>query len=136
MTPLLRSSTYRARYTTAAGSGSTAPAWPKNAGTCYVTLGRHDLAEAALVDALQGTLTARRKAGVLTDLAMIGVHHRDPDQVITYADAVLATARQTRSGVIAQKVRVLQPYLGPMLNDQQIQRLAAEITDLVGNRAA
>jgi transcriptional regulator with XRE-family HTH domain len=105
-------------------------------GTCYVTLGRHDLAEAALVDALQGTLTARRKAGVLTDLAMIGVHRRDPDQVVTYADTVLTTARQTRSGVIAQKLRVLQPHLAPLLNDQQIQRLDAEITELVGNRAA
>lgn len=105
-------------------------------GTCYVTLGRHDLAEAALVDALQGTVTARRQASVLTDLAMIGVHRRDPDQVVTYADTVLATARQTRSGVIAQKLRVLQPYLAPLLNDQQIQRLDAEITDLVGNRAA
>ncbi|OJG06922.1 hypothetical protein BG618_01881 [Pseudonocardia autotrophica] len=105
-------------------------------GTCYVTLGRHDLAEAALVDALQGTLTARRKAGVLTDLAMIGVHRRDPDQVVTYADTVLTTARQTRSGVIAQKLRVLQPHLASLLNDQQIQRLDAEITKLVGNRAA
>lgn len=105
-------------------------------GTCYVTLGRHDLAETALVDALQGTLTARRKAGVLTDLAMIGVHRRDPDQVVTYADTVLAAARQTGSGVITRKLRVLQPYLAPLLNHQQIQRLDAEITDLVGNRAA
>ena len=81
-------------------------------------------------------MTARRKAGVLTDLAMIGVHRRDPDQVVTYADTVLTTARQTRSGVIAQKLRVLQPHLASLLNDQQIQRLDAEITKLVGNRAA
>ncbi|WP_241829046.1 helix-turn-helix domain-containing protein [Saccharothrix sp. CB00851] len=105
-------------------------------GTCYVNLGRYDLAEAALTDALASVLTARRKAGVLTDLAMIGVHRRNPDQVATYADAALATARQTGSGVIARKLRGLQPHLAPLLTDQQIQRLDAEITELVGNRAA
>ncbi|WP_054055534.1 helix-turn-helix domain-containing protein [Alloactinosynnema sp. L-07] len=105
-------------------------------GTCYVNLGRYDLAEAALTDALAGDLTARRKAGVLTDLAMIGVHRRDPDQVTNYVDAALATARQTGSGVIARKLRGLQPNLAPLLTDQQIQRLDAEITELVGNRAA
>ncbi|GGS59478.1 helix-turn-helix domain-containing protein [Actinokineospora fastidiosa] len=105
-------------------------------GTCYVNLGRYDLAEAALTDALESDLTARRKAGVLTDLAMIGVHRRDPDQVATYVDAALATARQTGSGVIARKLRGLQPNLAPLLTDQQIQRLDAEITELAGNRAA
>src|SRR6266508_4254679 len=49
-------------------------------GTCYVTLGRADLAESALTGALAGPLTTRRRAGVLTDLAMIGVHGRDTDQ--------------------------------------------------------
>ncbi|WP_410658386.1 helix-turn-helix domain-containing protein [Amycolatopsis sp. lyj-112] len=105
-------------------------------GTCYVTLGRLDLAEAALADALTGPLTTRRKAGVLTDLAMIGVHRADPDQVITYAEAVLATARQTGSGVVARKLRGLQPHLAPLLADQNIQRLDAEIADLVSGHAA
>jgi transcriptional regulator with XRE-family HTH domain len=105
-------------------------------GTCYVTLGRYDLAEAALTDALAGDLTARREAGVLTDLVMIGVPRRDLDQVATYVNAALATARQTGSGVIARKLRGLQPDQAPLLTDQQIQRLDAEITELVGNRAA
>ncbi|UMP07491.1 helix-turn-helix domain-containing protein [Amycolatopsis sp. EV170708-02-1] len=105
-------------------------------GTCFVTLGRLDLAEAALTDALNGALTGRRKAGVLTDLAMIGVHRADPDQVITYAEAVVATARRTGSGVVARKLRDLQPHLAPMLADQNIQGLDAEITDLVSGHAA
>ncbi|MEU3767982.1 hypothetical protein AB0E55_23265 [Amycolatopsis keratiniphila] len=105
-------------------------------GTCFVTLGRLDLAEAALMDALNGALTARRKAGVLTDLAMIGVHRTDPEQVVTYADAVLATARKTGSGVVARKLRDLQPHLAPMLGDRNIQRLDVEITDLVSGHAA
>jgi transcriptional regulator with XRE-family HTH domain len=105
-------------------------------GTCYVTLDRPDLAEVALTDALAGTLTTRRKAGVLTDLAMIGVHRRDPDQVVTYANAVLTTARQTSSGVVVRKLRGLQPHLAPLLADQQIQQLDAEITSLIGTHAA
>ncbi|MER7859115.1 helix-turn-helix transcriptional regulator [Amycolatopsis japonica] len=105
-------------------------------GTCFVTLGRLDLAEAALTDALNAGLTARRKAGVLTDLAMIGVHRADPEQVITYADAVLATAHKTGSGVVARKLRDLQPHLVPMLANKSIQRLDAEITALVSGHAA
>ncbi|MGH3621978.1 MAG: transcriptional regulator [Sciscionella sp.] len=105
-------------------------------GTCYVTLGRPDLAEAALTDALAGNLTARRKAGVLTDLAMIGVHRRDPDQIVNYASVVLATARQTGSGVVVRKLRGLQPHLAPLLANQQIQQLDAEINSLIGSHAA
>lgn len=105
-------------------------------GTCYVTLGRPDLAEAALTDALAGNLTARRKAGVLTDLAMIGVHRRDTDQIVNYASAVLATARQTGSGVVVRKLRGLQPHLAPLLTNQQIQQLDAEINSLIGSHAA
>ncbi|EWC64511.1 hypothetical protein UO65_0118 [Actinokineospora spheciospongiae] len=71
----------------------------------------------------------------MTDLAMIGVHRRDPDQVVAYTDAVLATARQTDSGVVARKLRGLQPHLAPLLADRQIRRLDAELTDLVGTRA-
>jgi len=105
-------------------------------GTCYVALGRPDLAEEVLVGALGGTMTSRRKAGVLTDLAMVGVHRRDPDRVVAYADAILATARNTGSGVVARKLRGLQPHLAPLLADHQIQRLDTEITDLVGHRPA
>ncbi|HEU5475178.1 MAG TPA: helix-turn-helix domain-containing protein [Actinophytocola sp.] len=101
-------------------------------GTCYIALGRPDLAEAALTEALSGPLTARRKASVLTDLAMIGIHQRDPDQVVTHANAALATARHTRSGVIARKLCGLQSHLGPLLTDKQVQRLNADITILAG----
>ncbi|WP_033440963.1 helix-turn-helix domain-containing protein [Saccharothrix sp. NRRL B-16314] len=105
-------------------------------GTCYVTLGRPELAETALTDALAGELTVRRKAAVLTDLAMVGVHRRDPDQVAAYAEAALATARHTASGVVVRKLRGLQPQLASMLHHEQIQRLDAEIATMVGNHAA
>jgi hypothetical protein len=70
---------------------------------------------------------------VLTDLAMIGIHRRSADQVIAYADAALATARQTGSGVIGRKLRGLQPHLTPLLANKQIQRLNTDIAELAGN---
>ncbi|SMD27430.1 helix-turn-helix domain-containing protein [Kibdelosporangium aridum] len=99
-------------------------------GACYVTLGRHDLAETVLNDALTHRLTTRRRATVLTDLAMIGVHRRDPDKVATYAQTALNLARRTRSGVIARKLQALQPKLAPLLADKQVHKIHTEIAEL------
>ena len=99
-------------------------------GTCYLTLGRPDLAETALTSALHEDLTPRRRASVLTDLAVVGAHRRNPDQVITYADAAITEARNTGSGVIGHKLAGLQPYLTPMLGNTQIRRINTEITAL------
>lgn len=101
-------------------------------GTCYVTLGRSDLAESALTDALTGTLTARRRASVLTDLAAIGAQRRDPDQVVAFADAALEAAHQTGSGVIRNKLRTLQPRLAPLLGNKQVWQLNDNINALAG----
>ncbi|WP_020669634.1 hypothetical protein [Amycolatopsis nigrescens] len=99
-------------------------------GTCYTRLGRTDLAETALNDALRQAMSPRRRASVLTDLAMIGTHRRDPDQVLTYADAALNEVRQSGSGMISRKLRELQHHLPPLLHDKQIQRLNADIAAL------
>jgi tetratricopeptide (TPR) repeat protein len=101
-------------------------------GTCYATLGRSDLAESALTNALAGTLTARRRASVLTDLAAIGAQRRDPDQVVAFADAALEAAHQTGSGVIRNKLRTLQPRLAPLLNNTQVRQLNDNINALAG----
>ena len=101
-------------------------------GTCYVTLGRPDLAESALTNALAGTLTARRRASVLTDLAAVGAQRRDPDQVVAFADAALEAAHQTGSGVIRNKLRTLQPRLAPLLSNKQVRQLNDNINALAG----
>lgn len=101
-------------------------------GTCYVTLGRSDLAESSLTNALAGTLTARRRASVLTDLAAIGAQRRDPDQVVAFADAALEAAHQTGSGVIRTKLRTLQPRLAPLLSNRQVRQLNDNINALAG----
>jgi ATP/maltotriose-dependent transcriptional regulator MalT len=101
-------------------------------GTCYVTLGRSDLAESTLTNALAGTLTTRRRASVLTDLAAIGAQRRNPDQVVAFGDAALEAAHQTGSGVIRKKLRTLQPRLAPLLSNKQVRQLNDNINALAG----
>ncbi|WP_211341624.1 hypothetical protein [Myceligenerans xiligouense] len=103
---------------------------PEERGTCYVTLGRPDLAEAALAEALDHATSVRRRAGVLADLAVVGAQRGDLDQVITHADAVLKHAHETRSGMIARKLLDLRPHLRPLRTDLRVRELDARITTL------
>ncbi|WP_103343904.1 helix-turn-helix transcriptional regulator [Amycolatopsis sp. CA-126428] len=102
-------------------------------GTCYVTLGRPDLAEAALTDALGHDLSHRRRASVLTDLAILGAQRRDADQVLTYAGAAVDAGHRTGSGVISRKLRSLQPHLAPLMGSSKVQQLDAHINALTGH---
>lgn len=99
-------------------------------GTCYTMLGRLDLAESALNDALRQTPSLRRRASVLTDLAVIGAESRDLDQVVVYADAALAHAHESGSGMIRRKLLGLQRHLRPLLTDERAKRVDADIRAL------
>jgi transcriptional regulator with XRE-family HTH domain/tetratricopeptide (TPR) repeat protein len=99
-------------------------------GNCYTRCGRFDLAEVALDEALRHAMSPRRRASVLTDLAAIGAHRRDPDQVKAYADIALREVRQSGSGMISHKLGELQQHLQPLLDNRQIARLDAEIDAL------
>lgn len=99
-------------------------------GACYVELGRPDLAEAALTDALSQQISLRRRGSVLTDLALLGVQRDDPDQVLTYATAALELARHTGSGWVSTKLRGLQDQLAPLSHDRRIQSLSSQIAAL------
>jgi hypothetical protein len=101
---------------------------PEERGTCYVALRRPDLAEQALTDALSMDLSARRRGGVLTDLAMLGLQRGDLDQLINHAEAATDIARQTGSGVIGRKLKGLQAQLAPLLADHRVRQLDNEIT--------
>lgn len=99
-------------------------------GTCYVQLGRPDLAESALHDALSMNLTVRRRGGLMTDLAMLGAQRRDPDQIIKYADAAVDLVLQTGSGVIVRKLSALRPHLAPFLDSTEVRDLDGRISAL------
>ncbi|GGK72964.1 helix-turn-helix domain-containing protein [Streptomyces flaveus] len=99
-------------------------------GTCFVRLGRLDLAEEALTEALKTKPSMRRRGSVLTDLALLGAQRRDVDQIISYAQDALDLARQSASGYVAHKLRGLQPRLTPFLSDRRVSDLNDRITEL------
>ncbi|NEA74785.1 helix-turn-helix domain-containing protein [Streptomyces sp. SID13588] len=99
-------------------------------GTCYVTLGRLDLAETALNDALAQTLSLRRKGSVLTDLALLGARRKNVDQLLNFGTAALELAQQSGSGYVGRKLKCLQAELSPFLANGQVSDLHTEISDL------
>ncbi|MDW5324478.1 helix-turn-helix transcriptional regulator [Plantactinospora sp. KLBMP9567] len=103
-------------------------------GTCYVQLRRPDLAEPALLEALDKDLSLRRHGGVLVDLAHVGVQLRDPDRLVMYADAALVVARQTGSGVITRRLHGLRRQLGSLTTDRHVGRIDREIGQFADDR--
>jgi hypothetical protein len=99
-------------------------------GACFVELRRPDLAEPALTDALAQHLPPRRRAAVLTDLATVGVHRHDPDQVIHYAVDALAIAQRTGSGVVIHRLHGLHTQLAPLRDHPEVRDLDDQITRL------
>ncbi|MEU2020852.1 helix-turn-helix transcriptional regulator [Streptomyces sp. NPDC016469] len=101
-------------------------------GSRYVQLGRLDLAERALHEALKQTALAsgpsyRRRASVLVDLAAVGAKRRDPEQVVTYGTEAVGLARASGSGYVARRLRALRDEFGPLDRDQRVVELGAEI---------
>ncbi|MEW1753281.1 helix-turn-helix transcriptional regulator [Streptomyces angustmyceticus] len=104
-------------------------------GARYARLGRLDLAEATLREALQHTALAsgqslRRRGAVLTDLAAIGVKRRDPEQAASYGREAVELARASSSGYIARRLRDLCDEFGPLSRDHRVAELGAEIATL------
>ncbi|MGW2423361.1 helix-turn-helix transcriptional regulator [Streptomyces sp. NPDC001709] len=101
-------------------------------GARYVQLGRLDLAETALTDALKSEALAagqsfRRRGAVLVDLASIGAKRRDAEQVTAYGREALRLARQSGSGYVARRLRALRADLGTLGRDRRVAELGAEI---------
>ncbi|MBT2479812.1 transcriptional regulator [Streptomyces sp. ISL-94] len=101
-------------------------------GSRYAKLGRLDLAEHTLINALgQDALSAgqslRRRGAVLADLASIGAQRGDADQVLTFGRQALALAGQTSSGYVARRLQDLREGFGPLSQDRRIAELGAEI---------
>ncbi|MET9354769.1 helix-turn-helix domain-containing protein [Streptomyces sp. NPDC006617] len=99
-------------------------------GACYLRLGRPDLAEDALASALAQPLSLRRRAAVLTDLAVVGLHRRDVDQVMHYAETAIGLADQSNSGFIGKKLDGLRERLAPHMSDDRISSLDHRIAAL------
>ncbi|WP_333769312.1 helix-turn-helix transcriptional regulator [Streptomyces sp. IBSBF 2435] len=100
-------------------------------GSCYVTLGRLDLAEAALINALGRQLSMRRQGSVLTDLAVIGARRRDIDRLLSYGTAAVELAERTSSGYIGRKLEGLRGHLAPFLPDKRVTDFNDRISSLI-----
>ncbi|MEU6231805.1 transcriptional regulator [Kitasatospora sp. NPDC047058] len=99
-------------------------------GTCYIALGRPDLAEKALTEALSQTLSLRRQGSVLTDLAILGVQRKDTDHLLSYAGQALELVRQSGSGYVSRKPQGLLGHLEPFMNDRRVSTLSSQIASL------
>ncbi|MFJ9111052.1 helix-turn-helix domain-containing protein [Streptomyces sp. NPDC102283] len=104
-------------------------------GSCYVKLGRLDLAEDTLTRALEQTALSpgqsyRRRGAVLTDLAAIGARRRDPEQVVAYGKEAIALARSSGSGYVVRRLRKLHGEFGPLSRDHRVAELGADIAAL------
>lgn len=103
---------------------------PEERGACFVALRRADLAEHALSAALHLELSERRRGGVLTDLAVLGLQQGDIEQLVSNADAAIEIARDTGSGWLGRKLFGLQLQLAPLMTNQQVSQLGRELASI------
>jgi len=103
---------------------------PEQRGTCMVALGRLDAAETALTEALSQASTVRRRAGVLTDLALLSARRGDHRSVVVRLDETINAARATESAFITRKLQATRAELKPLLYDPHIRRVDGEIGKL------
>ncbi|MFF7588161.1 helix-turn-helix transcriptional regulator [Kitasatospora purpeofusca] len=101
-------------------------------GTCYLALGRPDLAEQALTTALSQQLSPRRRGAVLAELAALGVERSDLDQASHYTHAALELASRTGSGFIGRKLETVKNRLTPLTTDSRASALHQQISALDG----
>lgn len=101
-------------------------------GACYTELGRPELAQAALTDALSQPVSARRRGAVLSDLAVTGAQQHDVELMVTYASEAVELARHTGSGYIGRKLAALRPHLVTVASDPRVRHLREQIPVLTG----
>lgn len=98
-------------------------------GACYLALGESEVAAVAFSGALQRASSPRRRGSLLTDLAVVGVRRRDPDQVLMHGHAAVDLAEQSHSlGYVGRKLHTLRTQLQPMCTNPRIAALDDRIT--------
>ncbi|MEV3856097.1 helix-turn-helix transcriptional regulator [Streptomyces sp. NPDC050095] len=108
-------------------------------GARFAELGRLDLAEQSLEDALRQTglikgTSYRRRGAVLVDLTTVGLKRHDLDQALAYGREAVDLARRSGSGYVARKLATLRTELRPVLTDARAAELDADITALTARR--
>jgi transcriptional regulator with XRE-family HTH domain len=100
-------------------------------GTCYLASGQDARAETALTTALGQATSPRRRASILTDLALLGTRQRDAGHFLAHASAAVDLAERAGSpGYVGRKLHDLQARIQPLLADARIAQLNDRITSL------
>ncbi len=115
------------------------PAWvrfdesrlPALQGACYVRLGKPDQAEPILQKALlQSAKTNRRRAMILSDLALSALQQADIETACTYAEEAVTLAGLSESGFLRNNVLKIQQQLTPFISIEAVRALEQHIAAL------
>jgi tetratricopeptide (TPR) repeat protein len=96
-------------------------------GSCFARLGRPDLAEPALRDAMTQGLSARRRGLVLCDLAQVALRRGEVDQACVYGESAAEIASAGASGVVRRRLLELRRRLGPYEDVRAVGRFVERI---------
>ena len=106
---------------------------PALQGACYVRLQHPDWAEPMLQKALQQSAkTTRRRAMILSDLALSALQQTEVEKACTYAQEVVTLASRSSSGFLRNTVLKIQQRLVPFADVEVVKTLekcVAEFTE-------
>lgn len=103
--------------------------------SCLIQLGQPGSAERILTPLLDRSLSTRRRASVLVDLAAVGALRGDPVQTVWYGGTAVDIARRTRSGYVGRRLDQLRPHLSDLRGDHHVAHLEHQITRLTTSPA-
>lgn len=108
---------------------------PEERGACFVKLGKADLAEPALQEALGSHPSPTRRRGmVLSDLALVSVMSGDIERACTLGNEVIQIVQLLSSGVLKSGLTVLQTQLIPFRKNPAVKDFNTQIQLLAGLR--
>lgn len=103
---------------------------PEQRGACYARLGRGDLAEVALHDALTKTASPRRRGSILVNLAKISIECGDVRQAVDYGSSAIGLLEKTSSGYIASRLKEIAEPFEAVRYDPEADALIRHIQSL------
>jgi len=115
------------------------PAWvrfdnsrlPALQGACYVRLEQPGLAEPILQQALQQSAkTSRRRAMILSDLALSALQQGDVEKTCTYAEEAVTLTARSASGFLRNSVLKIQQQLTPFADVEAVRTLEQRVASL------
>lgn len=115
------------------------PAWvrfdasrlPALQGASYVRLEQPDWAEPMLQKALQQSAkTSRRRAMILSDLALSALQQADVEKACTYADEVVTLTSSSSSGFLRNSVSKIERRLAPFADVEAVRKLEKRVASL------